>query len=98
MTSGIATILFTDVVDSTVLMQRLGDERAQRVFERHDPAGELVTGPCPRRAEPRRRSLLRVRAPAHFDRRSVRFREPGWRAQSRRSNGWTTGRLGIGVS
>jgi len=24
----IATILFTDVVDSTVLMQRLGDERA----------------------------------------------------------------------
>jgi class 3 adenylate cyclase len=35
MTSSIATILFTDVVDSTVLMQRLGDERAQRVFERH---------------------------------------------------------------
>jgi class 3 adenylate cyclase len=31
----ISTILFTDVVDSTVLMQRLGDERAQRVFERH---------------------------------------------------------------
>src|SRR5262245_8867367 len=31
----IATILFTDVVDSTVLMQRLGDERAQRVFESH---------------------------------------------------------------
>src|SRR5262245_20223124 len=31
----IATILFTDVVDSTVLMQRLGDERAQSVFERH---------------------------------------------------------------
>src|SRR5262245_23475562 len=31
----IATILFTDVVDSTVLMQRLGDERAQRVFEGH---------------------------------------------------------------
>ena len=29
----IATILFTDLVDSTVLMQRLGDERAQRVFE-----------------------------------------------------------------
>jgi class 3 adenylate cyclase len=35
MTSSIATILFTDVVDSTVLMQRLGDERAQRVFEGH---------------------------------------------------------------
>jgi class 3 adenylate cyclase len=31
----ISTILFTDVVDSTGLMQRLGDERAQRVFERH---------------------------------------------------------------
>jgi len=35
MTSSIATVLFTDVVDSTALMQRLGDERAQRVFERH---------------------------------------------------------------
>ena len=35
MTSSIATILFTDVVDSTVLMQRLGDERAGAVFERH---------------------------------------------------------------
>jgi len=31
----ISTILFTDVVDSTILMQRLGDERAQHVFERH---------------------------------------------------------------
>ena len=31
----ISTILFTDIVDSTALMQRLGDERAQRVFERH---------------------------------------------------------------
>jgi hypothetical protein len=29
MTSSIATILFTDVVDSTVLLQRLGDERAR---------------------------------------------------------------------
>src|SRR5262249_61153037 len=35
MTASIATILFTDIVDSTVLMQRLGDERAQRVFEGH---------------------------------------------------------------
>src|SRR5262245_45711933 len=35
MTSSIATILFTDVVDSTALMQRLGDERAGSVFERH---------------------------------------------------------------
>ena len=31
----IATILFTDVVESTGLMQRLGDERAQRVFDGH---------------------------------------------------------------
>jgi len=31
----ISTILFTDVVDSTVLMQRLGDERARSIFERH---------------------------------------------------------------
>jgi class 3 adenylate cyclase len=31
----ISTILFTDLVDSTALMQRLGDERAQRVFEGH---------------------------------------------------------------
>jgi class 3 adenylate cyclase/tetratricopeptide (TPR) repeat protein len=35
MTSSIATILFTDVVDSTALLQRLGDERARSVFERH---------------------------------------------------------------
>jgi hypothetical protein len=35
MTSSIATILFTDVVDSTALMQRLGDEldRARTQFE-----------------------------------------------------------------
>src|SRR5215471_11035748 len=31
----ITTILFTDLVDSTALMQRVGDERAQRLFERH---------------------------------------------------------------
>ena len=31
----IATILFTDVVDSTALLQRLGDERAERVFDGH---------------------------------------------------------------
>src|SRR5262249_29888760 len=35
MTSSIATILFTDVVESTAVMQRLGDERAGSVFERH---------------------------------------------------------------
>jgi hypothetical protein len=29
MTSSIASILFTDVVDSTALLQRLGDERAR---------------------------------------------------------------------
>jgi hypothetical protein len=31
----ITTILFTDLVDSTTLMQRVGDERAQRLFETH---------------------------------------------------------------
>jgi class 3 adenylate cyclase/tetratricopeptide (TPR) repeat protein len=31
----ITTILFTDLVDSTTLMQRVGDERAQKVFETH---------------------------------------------------------------
>ncbi|HBZ71351.1 MAG TPA: hypothetical protein DEP35_17110, partial [Deltaproteobacteria bacterium] len=31
----ITTILFTDLVDSTALMQRVGDERAQRLFETH---------------------------------------------------------------
>jgi len=36
MTSSIATILFTDVVDSTALLQRLGDERARAVFGRTD--------------------------------------------------------------
>ena len=29
------TILFTDIVDSTQLLQRLGDERAQHVFVEH---------------------------------------------------------------
>jgi hypothetical protein len=31
----IATILFTDLVGSTELMQRVGDERAQRLFQAH---------------------------------------------------------------
>ena len=31
----ITTILFTDLVDSTALMQRVGDERAQSLFETH---------------------------------------------------------------
>ena len=35
MTSSLATILFTDVIDSTALMRRLGDERARSVFRRH---------------------------------------------------------------
>jgi class 3 adenylate cyclase len=34
MTSSIATILFTDVVDSAALMQRLGDERTGGRLER----------------------------------------------------------------
>jgi class 3 adenylate cyclase len=29
------TILFTDLVESTELLQRAGDERAQRVFKAH---------------------------------------------------------------
>ena len=33
--AAITTILFTDLVDSTALMQRVGDERAQRLFETH---------------------------------------------------------------
>ena len=31
----ITTILFTDLVDSTARMQRVGDERSQRLFETH---------------------------------------------------------------
>ena len=31
----VTTILFTDLVDSTTLMQRVGDECAQKVFETH---------------------------------------------------------------
>jgi class 3 adenylate cyclase len=31
----ITTILFTDLVDSTTLMQRVGDEHAQKLFETH---------------------------------------------------------------
>src|SRR5262245_1087235 len=29
------TLLFTDLVDSTALLQRVGDERARRVFQAH---------------------------------------------------------------
>src|SRR5262249_60379977 len=29
------TLLFTDLVDSTELLQRVGDERAQRIFQVH---------------------------------------------------------------
>jgi hypothetical protein len=61
MTSSIATILFTDVVDSTALMQRLGDERAQRVFER---AGRLRGGACGLRAGRRPRGAAHRTAPA----------------------------------
>ena len=31
----ITTLMFTDLVDATALMQRVGDERAQRLFETH---------------------------------------------------------------
>ena len=33
--AGITAILFTDLVDSTALMQRVGDEEAQRLFQAH---------------------------------------------------------------
>src|SRR5271157_4338212 len=33
--AAITTILFTDLVDSTTLMRRVGDERAQPLFESH---------------------------------------------------------------
>jgi class 3 adenylate cyclase/tetratricopeptide (TPR) repeat protein len=33
--TAITTILFTDLVSSTELLQRVGDERAQRILERH---------------------------------------------------------------
>jgi class 3 adenylate cyclase len=33
--SPITTIMFTDLVDSTALMQRVGDERARKLFETH---------------------------------------------------------------
>jgi class 3 adenylate cyclase/PAS domain-containing protein len=35
MVTGTVTLLFTDLVDSTLLLQRAGDERAQRVFAGH---------------------------------------------------------------
>jgi class 3 adenylate cyclase len=33
--SALTTILFTDLVNSTQLMQRAGDEDAQRIFKAH---------------------------------------------------------------
>jgi len=35
MATGTLTLLFTDLVDSTALLQRAGDERAQRIFAGH---------------------------------------------------------------
>jgi class 3 adenylate cyclase len=35
MDSGTVTLLFTDIVNSTELLQRAGDESAQRIFEAH---------------------------------------------------------------
>src|SRR5262250_2781170 len=35
MTAGPVTLLFTDLVDSTALLQRVGDERAQRILHAH---------------------------------------------------------------
>jgi class 3 adenylate cyclase len=35
MATGTVTLLFADLVDSTPLLQRAGDERAQRIFAGH---------------------------------------------------------------
>lgn len=43
--TSITTILFTDLVNSTEVIQRLGDERAQQAFATHHARlGELVSG------------------------------------------------------
>src|SRR5512145_3321800 len=36
--SAIVTLLFTDIVNSTQLLQKLGEDKAQRVFEAHHQA------------------------------------------------------------
>jgi hypothetical protein len=69
----ISTILFTDVVDSTVLMQRLGDERAQRVFERHHLAGHRSTKATSAHARAADTTCCVVRSRL-FDRMRVRLR------------------------
>ncbi len=33
--AAITTLLFTDLVNSTELIQKVGDEQAQRIFEAH---------------------------------------------------------------
>jgi class 3 adenylate cyclase len=35
MTTAPVTLLFTDLVNSTELLQRAGDEQAQRIFQAH---------------------------------------------------------------
>jgi class 3 adenylate cyclase len=42
--AAITTILFTDLVDSTELMQRVGDENAQRVFQAHHALLQQAVG------------------------------------------------------
>src|SRR5262249_18039136 len=45
MAGGPVTVLFTDLVSSTELLQRVGDEQAQRVFRAHHRLlGDAVTG------------------------------------------------------
>src|SRR5262245_64525915 len=45
MAGGPVTLLFTDLVSSTELLQRVGDEQAQRVFRvHHRLLGDAVTG------------------------------------------------------
>ena len=44
-TRGLATLLFTDIVDSTVTMARMGDARWRELLERHDAAARAaITG------------------------------------------------------
>ncbi|MGH9040602.1 MAG: hypothetical protein ACRDZ3_10260 [Acidimicrobiia bacterium] len=40
--SGVVTILFTDLVDSTELLARAGDEEAQRIFRAHHDLAEAA--------------------------------------------------------
>lgn len=46
MDQGSHTLVFTDLVDSTQLTERLGDERARALFAAHDRAARALLAPC----------------------------------------------------